>query len=86
MNCLNDDIPLAAKVAFLRLASTYPEHTDSVEALETHMSWVFLTDSHAYKLKKPVRYDFLDFSTLASRRRDCEDEVQLNRWLAQGGS
>ncbi|WP_413437461.1 hypothetical protein ACFDAU_13750 [Sulfuriferula sp. GW1] len=46
------------------------------------MSWVFLTDAHAYKLKKPVRYDYLDFSTVEARRLDCEQEVRLNRRLA----
>ncbi|HEX5082326.1 MAG TPA: hypothetical protein VFY40_09780 [Blastocatellia bacterium] len=46
------------------------------------MSWVFLTDKHAWKLKKPVRRDFLDFSTLEARRRDCEEELRLNRRLA----
>ncbi|WP_461579667.1 hypothetical protein [Thiobacillus sp.] len=46
------------------------------------MSWVFLTDTHAYKLKKPVRYDYLDFSTVEARRLDCEAEVRLNRRLA----
>jgi aminoglycoside phosphotransferase family enzyme len=46
------------------------------------MSWVFLTERHAYKLKKPVRYDFLDFSTLKARRLDCNEEIRLNRRLA----
>jgi aminoglycoside phosphotransferase family enzyme len=46
------------------------------------MSWVFLTERHAYKLKKPVRYDYLDFSTLAARHWDCIEEVRLNRRLA----
>lgn len=46
------------------------------------MSWVFLTDRHAYKLKKPVRLEFLDFSTLEARERDCREEVRLNRRLA----
>jgi aminoglycoside phosphotransferase family enzyme len=46
------------------------------------MSWVFLTDTRAWKLKKPVRYDFLDFSTLEARRIDCEEELRLNRRLA----
>lgn len=73
---------LAAKVAYLSRTDSYAERPSGVTALETHMSWVFLTDSHAYKLKKPVRYDFLDFSTLAARRRDCELEVTLNRRLA----
>jgi aminoglycoside phosphotransferase family enzyme len=53
-----------------------------VEVVETHMSWVFLTDRHVYKLKKPVRYDYLDFSTLAARHRNCMEEVRLNRRFA----
>jgi aminoglycoside phosphotransferase family enzyme len=55
-----------------------------VEAIETHMSWVFLTDRHAYKLKKPVRLQLLDFSTLQDRRRSSEAEVHWNRRLAPG--
>lgn len=77
-------VPLDAKVAFLKRPDAYPERPGRVEAVETHMSWVFLTDRHAYKLKKPVRYDYLDFSTVAARRRDCSEEVRLNRRLAQG--
>jgi len=73
---------LADKVAFLRQPGSYPEPTRAVEAIETHMSWVFLTDAHAYKLKKPVRYDYLDFSTLEARRIDCDEELRLNRRLA----
>jgi len=61
---------------------SYPGSAGRVEAMETHMSWVFLTDRHAYKLKKPVRFDFLDFSTLEARERDCREEVRLNRRLA----
>jgi aminoglycoside phosphotransferase family enzyme len=73
---------LADKVAFLGQAGHYPELTHRVEAVETHMSWVFLTDTFAYKLKKPVYYDYLDFSTLEARRLDCEAELRLNRRLA----
>ena len=73
---------LEAKVAFLGRPDAYPEAPARVEAVETHMSWVFLTDAHAYKLKKPVRYDYLDFSTVEARRLDCEQEVRLNRRLA----
>src|SRR5688500_19391138 len=46
------------------------------------MSWVFLTDEHAYKLKKPVRYSYLDYSTLAARAENCAAEVRLNRRFA----
>lgn len=49
---------------------------------ETHISWVFFVGDRAYKLKKPVRTAFLDFSTIESRRLDCEREVALNRRLA----
>jgi len=73
---------LARKVAMLREPATYPDPVARVEAVETHMSWVFLADGWAYKLKKPVRRDFLDFSTPEARRRDCEAEVLLNRRLA----
>jgi aminoglycoside phosphotransferase family enzyme len=71
-----------AKVEFLKRPNSYPETTSRVEAVETHMSWVFLTDAHAYKLKKAVRYAYLDFSTVEARRLDCEEEVRLNRRLA----
>ena len=76
------DPGLAAKVAFLRRPDAYPERPRAVEAIETHFSWVFLTDTHAWKLKKPVRYDSLDFRTPALRCHDCEEEVRLNRRLA----
>ena len=42
---------------------SYPEPTHDVERIDTHISCVFLTDRFVYKLKKPVKYDFLDFST-----------------------
>ena len=74
---------LHEKVAFLRSPGAYTPRPEAVEAIETHMSWVFLTERHAYKLKKPIRYDVLDFSSLALRRRSCEREVRLNRRLAR---
>ncbi len=64
--------------------AAYREKTLAVELRETHISWVFLTDRHAYKLKKPVRFEFLDFSTLEARRRACLDEVELNRRWSRG--
>jgi aminoglycoside phosphotransferase family enzyme len=77
-------IGLAEKVAFLERPESYPEFPGAVEPIETHLAWVFLTDRHAYKLKKPARYPFLDFGTLAARRHDAEEEVRLNRRLAPG--
>ena len=50
--------------------------------VETHVSWVFLTGRYAYKLKKPVKLPFVDFSTLALRRRYCREELRVNRRLA----
>lgn len=50
--------------------------------IETHISWVLLDGRHAWKIKKPVRLSFLDFSSLAERRRLCEVELTLNRRLA----
>lgn len=73
---------LAEKVRFLSDPAAYEGATRHVEARETHMSWVFLTDDRVYKLKKPVRYPFLDFGTLARRRFFCEEELRLNRRLA----
>ena len=76
------EVTLDSKVAFLRQPTSFQEPTYRVEAIETHMSWVFLTDHHAYKLKKPVSYDFLDFSALDARRLYCQEEVRLNARLA----
>jgi aminoglycoside phosphotransferase family enzyme len=72
---------LDQKVEFLNHPEAYPFAT-SVQALETHMSWVFLTDRHVYKLKKPVVHDFLDFQTLEARYNYCMEEVLVNQPLA----
>lgn len=47
------------------------------------MSWVFLAGERVYKLKKPVRYSFLDFTSVAARELDCREELRLNRRLAE---
>jgi aminoglycoside phosphotransferase family enzyme/predicted kinase len=59
----------------------YPHPADRVELVETHISWVLLAGDRVYKIKKPVNLGFLDFTTLALRRRFCQDEVRLNRRL-----
>ncbi len=59
--------------------AAYPHEVDQVELVETHISWVLLTGEYAYKIKKPVDFGFLDFTTLAKRRHYCEEEVRLNR-------
>ena len=60
----------------------YPYPADEVSHVETHISHVFLTGGHAYKLKKPVDFGFLDFSSLESRIHFCREELHLNRRLA----
>ncbi|MFM9968051.1 MAG: AAA family ATPase [Burkholderiales bacterium] len=66
----------------LQNPACYPHPVDAVELIETHISWVFLAGEFAYKIKKPVRMGFLDFSTLAARRFFCEEELRLNRRTA----
>ncbi len=61
----------------------YPEKPSKIQMKETHISWVFLTGRHAYKVKKPVNYGFLDFSTLEKRRHFCEQELRLNKRLCK---
>ena len=53
-----------------------------MHVIETHISWIVLTGHFAYKFKKPVRYDFLDASTLERRRELCMEELRLNRRFA----
>ncbi len=55
---------------------------ESVTLIETHISWVLLSEHDVYKLKKPVEFGFLDFSTATKRKHACEREVELNRRLA----
>jgi aminoglycoside phosphotransferase family enzyme/predicted kinase len=70
------------RVNFLRSPLVYPDHPLDVQVVETHISWVFLTDRHAYKLKKPIAFDFLDYSTVERRHEACLEELRLNRRLA----
>ena len=60
----------------------HPGRPASVEHLQTHISHVFLAGPYVYKLKKPVRFPYLDFSTLARREAACRAELALNRRLA----
>jgi uncharacterized protein len=80
----NSATALARKVSFLSRAETYAPGNGSVTVRETHMSWVFMTGERVYKLKKPVRFPYLDFSTLARREAACRAEFLLNRRLAPG--
>ncbi len=60
----------------------YPHEVTELRLLETHISWVILTGPYAYKIKKPVRFDFVDYSSLSERQRFCELELALNRRFA----
>src|SRR6266704_3318622 len=62
-------------------STAYPEPTSTVALLQTHVSYLFITDSFVYKVKKPVDFGFLNFTTLDRRRFYCEEEVRLNRRL-----
>lgn len=59
----------------------FPEQTIQRELVETHISWVILCDKFVYKIKKPVDYSFLNFSTLELRKYFCEREIFLNKRL-----
>ena len=70
-----------ARVAALR-ARLQEQQDEPVRLIETHVSWVLLARQLAYKIKKPVRLPFLDFTSLAERRRCCDEELRLNRRFA----
>ncbi|MGZ3605696.1 MAG: hypothetical protein ACXU9P_12165 [Thermodesulfobacteriota bacterium] len=74
------DLPSLQK-ALLR-PELYPDHPREVKFIETHISLLFLTGNYVYKVKKPVDFGFLDFTTLAKRKFFCDQEVKLNRRLS----
>jgi aminoglycoside phosphotransferase family enzyme len=61
----------------------FPEKESHRELIETHISWVILCDQYVYKIKKPVQYSFLDFSTPALREHFCQREIELNKRLTE---
>ncbi len=80
---INEDaVSIGQKVAVLSDGAIYSHCPRSVDVIETHMAWVFLAGGLAFKMKKPVRYEFLDFTTLSAREFTCREEVRLNRRLA----
>ena len=66
----------------LQQPACYDHPINDFQLLETHISWVILTGDYAYKIKKPVDFGFVDFTTLAKRRHYCYEELRLNRRLA----
>jgi len=59
----------------------YPQPPGKIELIQTHISYVFLTEKNVYKVKKAVNFGFLDFSTLEKRHAFCKKELELNRRL-----
>jgi len=75
-------LTLQDKVQALHRSETYSAGQCAVTAIETHFSWVFFVGEFAYKLKKPVQIERMDFSALAAREQSCREELRLNRRLA----
>ena len=69
-------------IKFLSDPSTYGLKNKIVKIIQTHASYVFIAGNYVYKLKKPVDFGFLDFSTLGKRKYYCEQEVILNSRLS----
>ena len=65
----------------LQRSNLYAHDIDSFEIKETHLSWVILTGEYAYKIKKPVNFGFVDFTTLKKREHFCSLELELNKRL-----
>jgi aminoglycoside phosphotransferase family enzyme/predicted kinase len=75
-------MPYGVLIEALLRPGAYDHPVDTIQLVETHISWVLLTGPYAYKIKKPVRFSFLDFSTLERRKKFCDEELRLNRRLA----
>ncbi|KQZ80953.1 MULTISPECIES: bifunctional aminoglycoside phosphotransferase/ATP-binding protein [unclassified Pseudomonas] len=68
-------------IAALQNPALYPHSVDGFQLIETHISWVLLTGDFAYKVKKPMNFGFLDFTTLEARKHFCGEELRLNQRL-----
>src|SRR5262245_11929985 len=77
-----DDFLQANVLNFMGRSEAYGPVPATVERIETHASSVFLAGDHAYKVKRAVKYSFLDFSTLEKRRAACLNELRVNRRTA----
>src|SRR5690349_17560956 len=74
--------PQDAVIRWLSEPGSYPGKVVAVETMATHASVIFLAGDRAYKLKRAVRYSYLDYSTADLRRKACEAELALNRRTA----
>jgi len=66
----------------LKKKESYDEPVKDIRLIQTHISWVFLTGNFVYKIKKPVDFGFLDFTTLEKRKKFCKKEVEINRMFS----
>ena len=66
-----------------KLIGSLKEHPGDVRLKNTHISWLILTDEFVYKIKKPLKLSFLDYSTIEKRRHFCQKEIELNRRLTR---
>jgi len=76
------DVPSNDLIRALQNPELYDHPVQRFQVLETHISWVILTGDYAYKIKKPMDFGFLNFSTLDRRKHFCEEELRLNKRLA----
>ena len=79
----NNNQALPDFIRAMLLPEFYPHPVMQCELIETHISWVILTGQFVYKIKKPVNFGFLDFSTLDKRKFYCDEELRLNQRLAK---
>jgi uncharacterized protein len=80
---MSDNADLQSRlIESLKESTDFPGTDEKPVVIETHISTVFLAGDYAWKLKKPVNFGFLDFSSLDQRRHFCEEELRLNRRLA----
>jgi aminoglycoside phosphotransferase family enzyme len=79
----DSEVTLATAVAFLRRPESYSHRPAKVEVIETHYACLFIAAPFVYKLKRPLRFHGIDFTTLALRRANCDLELTLNRRLAE---
>ncbi|TLY48521.1 MAG: hypothetical protein E6K54_00515 [Gammaproteobacteria bacterium] len=75
-------MPNSSLIKNLLSSTAYNHPTLQLGLIETHVSWVILTGKYAYKIKKPVDFGFLDFSTLKKRKHFCEEELRLGQLFA----
>ena len=80
MACMDANLP--PLIEALLEPPRYPHPVQQVELVQTHISWLLLAGEFAYKIKKPLKLPFLDYSTLAQRKACCEEELRLNRRYA----